>query len=113
MQFDNLAMVLPITSHDPSDCFTITEAAVAVGTEDTAATCATTHTTAAYNAQGSDNGYRPNVGLVNGGISIISGQYVANGNDLVASADFNSQEGGVMLLRPITPWLMPILPPLI
>ncbi len=102
MQFDNLVMGLPITSHDPADCFIITQATVAVGTENTAATCASSHTTGAYSSQGSDNGYRPDVGLVNGGMAIVSGQYVANGNDMVASADFNSQVGGVYV-PPIVP----------
>lgn len=88
MQFNNISINLPFSTVDPSDCFNELPAGVAVGTSGLVTQCANVHNNLAmYDAQGSDGGYRPTIGPVNGlGFS---------SPDFIAQTDFNARVNGV------------------
>jgi hypothetical protein len=105
-QFANMSMSLPFNSVDPSDCFTLNAAVLAVGGTQAAATgadttrCINAHVQDTYANQGSTNGYTPNVGTVNG--LLVTPQGVVFGPDFVAQTDFNSPVTGGAVPEPAT-----------
>ncbi len=96
MAFGSLAMGLPITVVDPSDCFTITPGnAVNVGDANTSASCSTTHTAnTPYSGQAEVDGYVPVVGTVNGKITKPGTVWIPSGKDFVAKTDVNAAVSG-------------------
>jgi hypothetical protein len=85
--FNNISQVLPFDTVNPSDCFTPSAQAVAVGSDNPTGQCADVHTAGTYAAQGADpnGGYLPVVGGVNGSFPVT-----ALNPDFVAQSDYNS-----------------------
>ena len=84
--FSNLSIDLPFVSVDPSDCFNPNATGTAVGSTNVTTQCQNAHdNTKKYAGQGTDGGYLPQVGSVNGDDPAAQG-----GPDFVAQTDFNS-----------------------
>jgi hypothetical protein len=89
LNYQNISIGVPYEVVNPSDCFTPTMAAAAVGTTGLASTCDAAHVNGTYAAQGNATGYTPVVGPVNG-LSLTGAP------DFVAQTDFNSAVRGTV-----------------
>jgi hypothetical protein len=87
--FVNIAPSLPFKTVDPSDCFTVSANAVAVGSVVAASGCTTAHTDGLYSANTGEPapGYVPNIGAVNGQLPIGA---TTGGPDFVSQVDYNA-----------------------
>jgi PEP-CTERM motif len=87
INYQNISIGLPYLSVDPSDCFSITPNANAVGTAGNVSSCDNAHQVAAYSGQVNGTGYTPSTGATNG--------FSLTNPDFVAQTDFNSAVTGI------------------